>query len=244
MNGTPRVSAPPYRRSAPSAPYPADRSRISLPGKPKRPIVPSIILAIRRIPDYRISVRTLKERAVRGAFAKLCGQAVNFALRLGFTIVLARFLDPADFGLVAMVTAATGLYAMFASAGLSAATIQKEEITNEQISTLFWVNILLGMIFGLLSLVTAPILVWFYQEPRLFWLTVAISVGFLIGAAGIQHSALLERDLRYFAVTIIGAFSQLLGIAVGVGMAIGGFAYWALVGATTVSTAAGPPVCG
>jgi O-antigen/teichoic acid export membrane protein len=239
MNGTPRVSAPPYRRSAPSAPYPADRSRISLPGKPKRPIVPSIILAIRRIPDYRISVRNLKERAVRGAFAKLCGQAVNFALRLGFTIVLARFLDPADFGLVAMVTAVTGLYAMFASAGLSAATIQKEEITNEQISTLFWVNILLGMIFGLLSLVTAPILVWFYQEPRLFWLTVAISVGFLIGAAGIQHSALLERDLRYFAVTIIGAFSQLLGIAVGVGMAIGGFAYWALVGATTVSTAAG-----
>jgi PST family polysaccharide transporter len=68
---------------------------------------------------------------------------------------------------------------------------------------------------------------------------VALSVGFLIGAAGIQHSALLERDLRYFAVTIIGAFSQLLGIAVGVGMAIGGFAYWALVGATTVSTAAG-----
>src|SRR5712675_1084048 len=132
----------------------------------------------------------LKRKTIRGGLAKLCGQGTSFVLRLGFIITLARFLDPADFGLVAMVTAVTGLYAMFAWAGLSAATIQKEEITNEQISTLFWVNILLGMIFGLLSLVTAPILVWFYQEPRLFWPTVAISVGFLIGAAGTQHSAL------------------------------------------------------
>ena len=127
---------------------------------------------------------------------------------------------------------------MFASAGLSSATIQKTEITDKQISTLFWINILIGAILGLICLATAPVL-WFYQEPRLFWLTVAMSAGFLIGAAGIQHNALLERHLRYFALTLIGILSQLLGVIVGVGMAITGFAYWALVGAALVSTVTG-----
>ena len=71
MNGTPRVSAPPHRRSAPSAPYPADRSRISLPGNPNGQSY-QIILAIRRIPDYRISAKTLR----RERFAVL---SLNFA---------------------------------------------------------------------------------------------------------------------------------------------------------------------
>jgi len=54
----------------------------------------------------------LKERTLRGGFAKLCGQAASFAFRLGFMIVLARLLDPKDFGLVAMVTVITGIYGM------------------------------------------------------------------------------------------------------------------------------------
>ena len=53
-------------------------------------------------------------------------------------------LDPKDFGLVAMVTVITGVYDLFTSAGLSTATIQRQSVTDEQISTLFWVNILVG----------------------------------------------------------------------------------------------------
>ena len=92
----------------------------------------------------------LKGRAVRGGFAKLCGQAANFALRLGSMVILARLLDPEDFGLVAMVTVVTGVYGLFTSAGLSSATIQKATITDEQISTLFWINMLVGMILAFL----------------------------------------------------------------------------------------------
>ena len=60
----------------------------------------------------------LKGKALRGGVAKLCGQAVNFALRLGFLMVLARLLSPRDFGLVAMVTMVTGVYGLFTSAAL------------------------------------------------------------------------------------------------------------------------------
>ncbi|HSE76341.1 MAG TPA: oligosaccharide flippase family protein, partial [Dongiaceae bacterium] len=71
-----------------------------------------------------IGMDDLKRRAVRGGAAKLCGQAINFALRLGFMVVLARLLSPHDFGLVAMVTVVTGIYGLFTTAGLSSATVQ------------------------------------------------------------------------------------------------------------------------
>ena len=116
---------------------------------------------------------------------------------------MARLLDPEDFGLVAMVTVVTGVYEIFTTAGLSSAAIQRATVTEEQISTLFWINIACGTILGLLCLATAPVLVAFYHEPRLFWVTVAIGAGFLFSAAGVQHSALLQRQLRYVALTVI-----------------------------------------
>jgi O-antigen/teichoic acid export membrane protein len=182
-------------------------------------------------------ISNLRERTLRGGFAKLCGQAASFAFRLGFMIVLARLLDPKDFGLVAMVTVVTGIYGMFTSLGLSSATVQKANITGDQISTLFWINMLIGAVLALLCLATAPVLSAFYREPRLFWVTVTMATGFLINAAGVQHQALLQRHLRYVTVTVIDALSQLASIVVGIGMAVGGFGYWALVGAMLTSSA-------
>jgi PST family polysaccharide transporter len=162
---------------------------------------------------------------------------VILVFRFGFLVIMARLLDPEDFGLVAMVTVVTGLYDIFTSAGLSAAAIQKTTVTDEQISTLFWINILVGTLLGLLCLATAPVLVAFYQEPRLFWVTVAMSSGFLFSAAGVQHSAILYRQLRYFDLTMIETLSLLVSCVLGIGMAISGFGYWALVGSTIASSA-------
>ena len=177
-------------------------------------------------------MKDLKAKVVRGGFAKLCGQAGNLALRLAFLAIMARLLDPEDFGLVAMVTVVAGVYGIFTSAGLSSAAIQKATVTNEQISTLFWINILVGMVLILLCSATAPVLVAFYHEPRLFWVTVAIGTGFLFSAAGVQHSALLQRQLRYVDLTVIDTLSLLVSYVLGIGMAVSGFGYWALVGST------------
>ena len=126
---------------------------------------------------------------------------------------------------------------IFTSAGLSLATIQKATVTDEQISTLFWINILVGTILCLLCLATAPVLVSFYHEPRLFWVTVAMGVGFVLSAGGVQHSALLQRQLRYVDLTMIETLSLLVSYALGIVMAVGGFGYWALVGSTIASPA-------
>ena len=176
----------------------------------------------------------IKGKVIRGGLARLCGQLAVSALRLGFLIALARLLDPSAFGLVAMVTVVTATLELLTTAGLSSAAVQRATITDEQISTLFWVNILVGALLAALCVVIAPILVAFYHEPRLFWITVVTGLGFMFSAAGVQHNVLLQRQLRYVAVTSIELLSQFTAVCAGIIMALTGFDYWALVGAAVV----------
>jgi len=182
-------------------------------------------------------MKDLKERTVRGGLANLFCQAANFAIRIVSLMAMSRLLDPKDFGLVAMVTAITGVFGLFTTFGLSSATVQRATITDEQVSTLFWINILLGAILALLCLVTAPFLVAFYHEPRLLWVTVALSSGFLINAAGVQHSALLQREIRFAAMSVIEIVASLISTTVAIAMAFAGLGYWALVGSAIAQPA-------
>ena len=145
-------------------------------------------------------------------------------------VVMARLLVPEEFGLVGMVTAVTGILGMFRDAGLSMVTIQRATITDEQISMLFWINMALGVILGGLSIAFAPALVSFYREPRLFWVTVVLAAGFVFNAASTQHQAILQRQMRFVALSVIEILSMLIGMVVGISMAVLGFGYWALVG--------------
>src|SRR5713101_1737510 len=180
-------------------------------------------------------MKDLKHRAIRGGFAKICSQGTSFLIRIGSLMIMARLLDPKDFGLVGMVTAVIGVFNVFRDFGLSAAAVQRTTVTEEQASTLFWINLLVGAVLGLLSLAMAPFVVSFYREPRLFGVTAALSTGFLFNAAGVQHSAILERQMRFTTLSLIDIVSLLTSILVGVGMAVHGYGYWALVATTTVA---------
>src|SRR6202790_3520783 len=180
-------------------------------------------------------MKDLKARAIRGGFEKLCSQGANFALRIGSLMVLARLLDPKDFGLVGMVTAFTGVLAMFRDFGLSSATVQRVEVTDDQVSTLFWINALVGAILWLLLVAVSPLIAAFYREPRLLWVTIVLAIGFFFNAVGVQHSAMLQRQMRFTALAIIDFIALLSGITVAIGMALFGFKYWSLVAMTTVT---------
>jgi PST family polysaccharide transporter len=152
----------------------------------------------------------LKRRTIRAGAAKMCAQAANFAIRLGSTIVLARLLDPKDYGLVAMVTAITGILASLRDFGLSSASVQRVTINKEQTSTLFWINLLLGGFLTIAVLSLGPALSSFYHEPRLIGITSVLAIGFLINGAGAQHSALLQRELRFTSLAFIDLSSLLV----------------------------------
>jgi len=171
----------------------------------------------------------LKRKSVRGGIVVVVSQGLKFGLQTGSMMVLARMLSPADFGLQGMVVALTGVLGLFRDVGLGIATVQRKVITHEQISTLFWVNAGMGVALTLLGVVGAPALAILYKEPRVFWVTVISALAFSINGLGIQHTALLQRGMRFVTIAKIEILSLALSSALAIGMAWRGYGYWSLV---------------
>jgi PST family polysaccharide transporter len=157
-------------------------------------------------------------------------------------MVLARLLTPKDFGLFAMVTTVIGYLRVFKDAGLSTATIQREGITHAQVSNLFWVNVAVSGAITLILATAAPVVAWFYREPRLVPITLVLSSTFLLSGLTIQHTALLNRQMRFKAIAFIQVGSMLIGVAVGIGMALLNYNYWALVVSNLITVATTVPL--
>jgi O-antigen/teichoic acid export membrane protein len=171
----------------------------------------------------------LKARSVRGGAATMLGQGTLFVIQTASTIVMARLLTPADFGLIAMVTAITGFANLFKDLGLSLATVQRAEITYEQISTLFWVNVAVSVMIALAMAALAPFIARFYGEPRVTLITITLSLVFLFGGLTVQHQALLQRQMRFTTLAAIQVVAVSAGVSVAIVSAILGAGYWALV---------------
>lgn len=153
----------------------------------------------------------------------------SILLFVGPTLILPRLLTPEDFGLVGMALAVIGFVAIFRDLGLSQATVQRDEINHQQISALFWINLLLGLSVALVSASLAPVLVWFYDEPRLFWVTIALSFSAVFGGVAIQHQALLRRQMQYGRLAVIEVTAVAVQIGVAIAMALKGYSYWSLI---------------
>ena len=171
----------------------------------------------------------LRGRSVRGGSAQchVAGRAVSHSSRA--TVVLARLLTPADFGLVAMVSTVTGLGQAFADLGLSEATIQRKEISHNQVSALFWINAAIGLGLMPITLTLAPVLARFYREPRLINITLLVSLTFLFGGLRVQPDAILKRQMRFSALAIRDITSYAVAVPIAIFMAWRGAGYWALV---------------
>ena len=131
-----------------------------------------------------------------------------------------------------MVTAFTGVLSLFRDFGLSAAAIQQSEITEEQSSTLFWINILVGAGLTAIAISLAPVVAMLYHEPRLLWITSVVAIGFLVNGAGVQHSTILQRQMHFTTLAFIEVGSLIISASIAIGAAVAGYGYWALVGMT------------
>lgn len=174
-------------------------------------------------------MQDLKEKTIRGGFVRILAQGANFAIRIGSLMVLARLLDPRDFGLLSMVTAFTGVLTLFRDFGLSTVTVQAETTNEKQTSTLFWLNVLFGIVLTLITACFSPVFAKFYHEPRLMAVSLAVASSFFFNAIGIQHGALLQREMRFTALAVINVTSLVVSNGIAILMAMNGFGYWSLV---------------
>jgi PST family polysaccharide transporter len=149
-------------------------------------------------------------------------------------MVLARLLSSEDFGLQGMAAVLTGFLAIFRDAGLGAATVQRLEVTHEQISTLFWINVTVGVVLATFTAILAPLVAAFYGDPRLYWITVVSGAAFLFGGLAAQHQALILREMQFVTLAKIDLLSVSVSSTLGIVMAIFGWRYWSLVGMAIV----------
>ena len=171
----------------------------------------------------------LRRLAVRGAAATLSAAALSLALRVVPTVVLARLLTPADFGVVTMVTTFSLLLMSFGTSGFGEAVIQPEEMNRFQASNLFWITCAIGLILTIGFAASGPLLARFFRNPLVTPVAVATSVAIFISAVATIHAALLKRAMRFSAVSVNDVVALAIYSAVGILLALRGWGYWALV---------------
>ncbi len=179
----------------------------------------------------------LAGRSLRGGLATATSQVARFTVQICAIAVLARLLAPEVFGLVAMATVITGAVVAFKDAGLSMATVQRNRIDHEQLSTLFWLNVGISVFLTILIVATAPIIAWAFGRKELVAITIVLAGAFILGGLTVQHQALLRRQMRFGTLAVIGFTSMASGVLVAIAMAFAGAGYWALVAMPITSTA-------
>lgn len=190
---------------------------------------------VTRRPDSADHLRTddlraeLGARATRGGVVMMASQGLRFAIMILGTAVLGRLLTPQDYGLVGMVAIVIGFVALFKDLGLAPAIIQREELTQREVSTLFWINLGFSLAVAALTAAAAPLVAWFFGEPRLTAITMGYAAGFIFGGLGVQHEALLRRRMRFAALAGANVAALVVNIGSTVLLAWLGFGYWALV---------------
>jgi PST family polysaccharide transporter len=157
----------------------------------------------------------------------------------GTTIVVARILSPADYGLLAMGTVLLAFIALLSESGIGATIVTIRDITAEQIAQINGAAVLLGIAsFAVAGLAAFPV-GWFYHSVALPPVIIAMSFTLIISAFRVVPGALLQRDLRFPRLAVLDALQGLLQAAATVVFAMLGFRYWSLVLSALLGAAVG-----
>jgi PST family polysaccharide transporter len=169
-----------------------------------------------------------KAALVRSGAVTITGQLASLVVTAGSTMVLARLLQPRDFGLLAMVYSLTSFIASFRDFGLPMAALQSRDMDDARASALFWINLRVTMGVTLFMLAMGPVLAWFYGERRLVLLTTVLTAGVFAAALANQHQALLTRRMRFGTLVALDFVALAAGSIVAIALALYGAGYWAL----------------
>jgi len=171
----------------------------------------------------------LRSKSVRAAVFTWAAGSSDFILRIVSTAILARLVLPEQFGLVMMVTAVTAIADQFRDLGLSTATVQRKQIGHQEVTNLFWINVLAGTVITLVICAASPLVSAYYKEPRLTVITCILASNFFFGGLMVQHQALLARVLKLGHSATVRVLTSVISTVVAVLLAWKGFGYWALV---------------
>ncbi len=164
--------------------------------------------------------------ALSWSFVETIGmQGIQFVIG----IILARLLLPEQFGLIAMLTIFMAIGESFLDSGFGAALIQKRDITQTDLSSVFYFNILIGLSAAVLLSISAPLIASFYKQPDLISLTRAMSLIIMINSFRLIQYTIATRELNFKLITKVSILSNTISGIIGITMAYAGYGVWSLV---------------
>lgn len=170
-----------------------------------------------------------KSRAVSGVKWTGVSTALSTGFYLAQSVVLARLLEPRDFGLMTMAIVVISVAMAYVDMGLSSAIVQRQHCTENELSSLYWLNIFAGLIVFGVIFAGAPIVARFYHEPRVTHIVQWCALTFIIAPIGAQYQLLLQKELLFRPLAAIEVSSRGFGTIVAIGLALRGSGVYALV---------------
>lgn len=171
----------------------------------------------------------LGQKATRGVVVTMGGLWGRALLQMISTIVLARLLTPADFGLLAMVGAVMGIAELVRDFGMTGAIIQAQKLDDRVWKSLLWLSAGIGLLLSGVVALCAPLIAALYNEPQLVGITLLMAPGVLLSGLVMPLQALATKQLKFGTLALLDVSTMAAGVAAGVVTALLGWGFWALV---------------
>ncbi|MDR1742811.1 MAG: lipopolysaccharide biosynthesis protein [Dysgonamonadaceae bacterium] len=176
--------------------------------------------------------KSLKERTARGLFWGGFSNGIQQLVNLLAGLILLWILSPEDYGIIAVLSIFTASAIILQDSGFSAALINKKAFRHEDFNAVFWFNIFVGVALYTVLFFCAPLIADFYNKPALTNVARVYLLWFVFGSAGSTHFSVLHKKLMAKEKAKIEIAALLIASAIGIGLAVAGLGYWALVGNT------------
>ncbi|MGB8317388.1 MAG: lipopolysaccharide biosynthesis protein [Ignavibacteriaceae bacterium] len=172
----------------------------------------------------------LTYKTIHGIKWNYISTIITAVMQIGYTAIMARLLEPAAFGLVAMAGVILRFGSYFAQMGIERAVIQKKEISQEDIRSSFTLSVFLGIIFFLLLWFLAPLALYVFNNEKVVIIVKVMALSFFISGFSTTSLGLLKRNLNFRSIAIIEIASYTLGyLGIGITMAVLDYGVWSLV---------------
>jgi O-antigen/teichoic acid export membrane protein len=159
---------------------------------------------------------------------RLTSQGIQFII----SIILARLIAPAEFGLIAMIIVFITIAEILVDGGLKVSVIQNQDLDEIDLSTIFYTNLIFAIIISIILWFLAPLISVFYAEEKLVLLIRLLILGILFQAPSVIQIGILNKELNFKKITLLSIISALVSGSVGIIMAYNGFGVYALVATT------------
>jgi PST family polysaccharide transporter len=179
---------------------------------------------------------SLKQKTLTGAKWVTLSRSIAQLLGVLSLVVYARLLTPDDFGLYAILMIFVGFLSMFTDMGTSSAIIHIKNPSHKLLSSVFYLNIIMGIAMFFTLLAITPLAAIFFERTEINSLLPFLAINFIIGSFNTVHSALYQKSMDFKRITLYEVVSTMLGLFFGIVLAYGGYGVYSLIAQSLASS--------